>query len=133
MSEKFTTTSREGSRVKSQSKSRTSIAKRQAAVKALPISSAIRFGEAQPWSCTDRMRRGEEIGRELKPPFERPLNCSTEETSLWKVRTLEARKMLRHGANRKYRGTAESRRSSDGRSLNPVQKNFTEEILQSGK
>lgn len=58
----------------------------------------------------------------LKPPFERPLNCSTEETSLWKLRTVEARKMLRHGANRKYRGTAESQRSSDGRSLNPVRK-----------
>lgn len=63
---------REGRRVKYQSKSQTtSIAKRRDAVKALPISNAIRFVEAQLWSWTDRMRRGEEIGRELKPPFER--------------------------------------------------------------
>lgn len=111
-------------RVESQSKSQTTpIAKRcGVAEKALPILNAIRFGEARLWSCTDRIRREERRG--LVASWNRrlrgPLIATQRETSLWKLRTLEARKMLRHGANRKYRGTVESRRSSDGRSLNPV-------------
>jgi len=77
------------------------------AMKALPIPNAIRFREARRRTVVVPIARRQKkrIGRESKLPFKKPLNCNIERN--FSLETLDAfavRKMLRHRANRKYRG-----------------------------